>query len=169
MKSSSISMSHEQLPTKLVYPIAIDNTRISDLQPTIPDIQRTDETVFTLHVNVRGLDEEDTSNTNDDTGGHDSDKENARQTADTDGTILCNSSEHEESTQPDDTGCQRSLGTRTADSETAERLGEQDEGTQIHSSRDSGYSGESWENDKRILRDLGDSKPLLEFIADEDS
>ena len=48
MKSSSISMSHEQLPTELVYPIAIDNTRISDLRPTIPDIQRTDETVFTI-------------------------------------------------------------------------------------------------------------------------
>ena len=77
MKSSSISMSHEQLPTELVYPIAIDNTRISDLQPTIPDIQRTNETIFTLHVNVRGLNEEDTSNTNNDTGGHDGDKENA--------------------------------------------------------------------------------------------
>ena len=70
-------MSHEQLPTELIYPIAIDNTQISDLRPTIPDIQRTDETVFTLHVNARGLDEEDTSNTNDDTGGYDSDKENA--------------------------------------------------------------------------------------------
>ena len=77
MKSSSISMSHEQLPTELIYPIAIDNTRISDLRPTIPDIQRTDETVFTTHTNARGLDEEDTSDTNDDTGRHDSDKENA--------------------------------------------------------------------------------------------
>ena len=120
MKSPSISMNHEQLPTELVYPIAIDNTRISDLQPTIPDIQRTDETVFTFHVNVRGLNEEDTSDTNDDTGGHDSNKENARPTADTDGTILRNSSKHEESAQPDDTGHQRSLGARTADSETTE-------------------------------------------------
>jgi hypothetical protein len=77
MKSSSISMSHEQLPTKLIYPIAIDNTRIPDLRPTIPNIQRTDETIFTLHIDVRGLNEEDTSDTDHDTGGHDSDKENA--------------------------------------------------------------------------------------------
>ena len=70
-------MNHEQLPTELIYPIMIDNTRITDLQPTIPDIQRTDETVFTFHINVRGLNEEDTSNTDDDIGGHDSDKENA--------------------------------------------------------------------------------------------
>ena len=97
MKSSSISMSHEQLPTELIYPIAIDNTRISDLRPTIPDIQRTDETVFTTHTNARGLNEEDTSDTHDDTGGHDSDKENARPTADTDGAILCDTGEHKES------------------------------------------------------------------------
>ena len=38
-----------------------------------------------------------------------------------------------------------------------------------HKMSTSGYSGESWENDKWILRDLGDSKPLLEFIANEDS
>ena len=162
-------MSHEQLPTELVYPIAIDNTRISDPRPTIPDIQRTDETVFTLHIDVRGLNEETTSDTNDDTGGHDSDKENARPTANTDGIILCDTREHEESTQPDDTGCHRSLGTRTADSGTAEQLGKQHEGTQIHSGRDSRYPGESWENDERILRDLGDSKLLLEFIAETDS
>ncbi|KAF8624444.1 hypothetical protein AX14_011775 [Amanita brunnescens Koide BX004] len=73
------------------------DTRISDLQPTIPDIQQTNETVFTFHVDVRGLNEEDTSNTNNDLGGHDSDKENARPAADTDGTILCDPSEHEES------------------------------------------------------------------------
>ena len=169
MKSSSISMSHEQLPTELVYPIAIDNTRISDLRPTIPDIQRTDETVFTTHTNARGLNEEDTSNTDDDTGGHDSNKENARPAADTDGAILCDTSEHKESTQLDDSGCECSTGARAADCRTAERLGERDEGTQIHSSGDSGNPGESWENDKRILRDLGDSKPLLEFIAEEDS
>ena len=156
MKSSSISMNHEQLPTELVYPIVIDDTRISDLRPTIPDIQQTDETVFTLHVNVRGLDEEDTSNTNDDTGGHDSDKENARPATHTDGTILCDTSQHAESTQVDDSGCHSSLGTGTTDSSATERLGKRYEGTQIHSSRDSGYSGESWENDKRILHNLGD-------------
>ena len=159
MKSSSISMSHEQLSTELVYPIAIDNTRISDPQPTIPNIQQTDETVFTLHVDVRGLNEETASDTNNDTGGHDSDKENAQPTADTNGVILRDTSEHEESAQPDDTGCYRSPGTRTTDSSTAERLGERHEGTQIHSGRDSRHSGESWENDKRILRDLGNSKP----------
>ena len=169
MRISSISMSHEQLPTELVYPIAIDNTRISDLRPTIPDIQWTDETVFTTHINIGGRNEESTSNTNDDTGGHDSNKENARPATHTDGTILCDTSQHAESTRVDDSGCHSSLGTGTTDSSATERLGERYEGTQIHSSRDSGYSGESWENDKRILRDLGDSKPLLEFIADEDS
>ena len=120
MKSSSISMNHEQLSTELVYPIEIDDTRISDLRPTIPDIQRTDETVFTTHANARGLNEEDTSNTDDDTGGHDSDKENARSTADTDGAILCDTGEHKESAQLDDTGCKCSSGARAADCKTAE-------------------------------------------------
>ena len=120
MTSSSTSMNHEQLPTKLVYPIAINDTRISDLQPTIPNIQRTDETVFTLHIDARRLNEEDTSNTDDDPGGHDSDKENARPAANTNGTILCDSSEHEESARIDDTGRQCSIGTGTTDSDTSE-------------------------------------------------
>ncbi|KAF8644504.1 hypothetical protein AX14_009398, partial [Amanita brunnescens Koide BX004] len=156
MKSSSISMSYEQLPTKLVYPIEIDNTQITDLQPTIPNIQRTNETIFTFHINVRGLNDEDTSITNNDTGGHDSDKENARPATDTNGIILHDSSKHEESSRVDDTGRQCNLGTGTTDSESTERLGKRHEGTPIHTSGNSRHTGESRKDDKQIFRDLSD-------------
>ena len=162
-------MNHELLPTKFIYPIKIDNTQSTDLQPTIPDIQQTDETIFTFHVNVRGLNDEDTSNTNNDIGGHDSNKENERPATDTSCVVPHNTSEHEESTRVDDSGCQCNLGTRTTNSESTEQLGEQHEGTPIHTSGNSGHTGESRKDDEQIFHNLGNSKPLLEFIADEDS
>ncbi|KAF8670682.1 hypothetical protein AX14_005825 [Amanita brunnescens Koide BX004] len=97
-------MNHEQLPTELVYPIEINNTQFLDSQPTIPNIQHTDKTVFTTHIDAGRYDEEDTSNNNPDSGGHDSNKENGQPTADTNGTIPGNISKSQESTQFDASG-----------------------------------------------------------------
>ena len=83
--------------------------------------------------------------------------------------ISHNTSEHEEGTRVDDTGCQCDYGTRTADSKSTEQLGKQHEGTPIHTSRNSRYNGTSRKDDEQIFHDLGDSQLLLEFIADKDS
>ena len=56
-------MNHEQLPTKLVYPIEINDTQNLDPQPTIPNIQCTNKTIFTVHIDAGRLNEEDASNT----------------------------------------------------------------------------------------------------------
>ena len=158
-------MNHEQLPTELIYPIEIDNTQSLDPWPTIPDIQWTDKTIFTVHIDAGRLNEENTSNTDDDIEGHDSNKENEWPTADTSSTIPCDTSEHEESTQLNDTGCRSTSGPRTEISKSTEQLGEWYEEPLPHTSRSSRDIRQGRKDDEWIFRNLGDSKPLLEFIS----
>ena len=48
-------------------------------------------------------------------------------------------------------------------------LGKRYEGTLIHISGNSRHNGASRKDDDRIFCNLGDSQPLLEFIANKDS